>query len=128
MRQVHARPKRLRGWVRWTPFLALPFSILFYEAWLQSQLLYHDYETLQLQRELASVNDRIAQCRDAEVSLTTLARLEETAPQLGLVEPEPNQIQEIDVAPTFRVMPRGPAIELARLEPDEGPVAATPGR
>ena len=33
----------LRGWIKWVPVLAIPFSVLFFHAWLNIQILRADY-------------------------------------------------------------------------------------
>jgi hypothetical protein len=82
----------VRNWFRWLPVLLVPFSVLFVETWLHTRILRDDYESYTLQIELRRLQESLKELRGQEASLNRLDRLDEQAPDLGLVEPEPDQI------------------------------------
>ena len=88
----------LRGWTKWLLVLALPFSAFFFDTWLNVEMLNRDYEIAEVNRRLQQLRASLDELRVETASLETMDRIEIQAPDLGLVEPEPSQIQIIYAA------------------------------
>ncbi len=116
-RGAQARPARrvLSGALKWVPVLLIPFSAFFFETWLQLQIFKRDYEAAELSREIRETNQRIDGLEERADELMTLKRITEQAPDLGLVEPEPNQIAVVKVTPGPEVTTDDAFYEMARL-------------
>lgn len=82
----------LRGWWKGLPLLVMPFSMIFGEAWLRTQILNNDYEVNALNQRIRALEGRLESLRDEQVHLVRMERITEKAPDLGLVEPDPGQI------------------------------------
>lgn len=110
------RRARLRGWLRYTPFLVVPFAVLGTEAWLHHTRIQHDYETSTIRREIGQVNARIDELTDEIARLERLDRMQSKVPDLGLVTPAPAQVRVVNLprhgAPRVESRP----VELAQLE------------
>jgi hypothetical protein len=87
----------LRGSIAYLPFLALPAGILLAEAWMHVSILHSDYEVSSLRIELRDVGERIKELQHRQADHEKLANIEEQAPLMGLVMPEPSQIREISI-------------------------------
>ena len=105
----------LRGSLRLLPFLILPFAVLFFETWLHTQTLRNGYETTRLQQEIKATQERLNQLEDRIASLNRMEIIEATAPELGLVEPDPDKVHIIYVEPG-EIGDRHP-FELAQVPP-----------
>ncbi|MCC6488594.1 MAG: hypothetical protein IT364_13945 [Candidatus Hydrogenedentes bacterium] len=95
MRNPYARSARgvLLGTIKWVPVLAIPFSAFFAETWLQLQIFRRDYEAAELSRQIKETGSRIEALEEQADELMTLERIAAQAPDLGLVQPEPSQIE-----------------------------------
>ena len=104
--------------VKWLLFLAAPFSLLFFETWLRLRTVETDYVSGALRaqiRELQKTVDGIEARIDGK---KTMPRLDEKAAALGLVQPEPGQVEIIcaGAAGERKLAPASPAeLEVARL-------------
>lgn len=109
----------VRSWFLWLPVLLVPFSVLFTETWLHTRILRYGYDSSDLQVELRRLEERLKDLRGQEASLNRLDLLDAQAPDLGLVEPEPDQI----------VVIRAPAADsaAAQVPPAVTPPAGTAG-
>lgn len=120
-RQSLERRRRavVRSWFLWLPVLLVPFSVLFTETWLHTRILRYGYDSSDLQVELRRLEERLKDLRGQEASLNRLDLLDAQAPDLGLVEPEPDQI----------VVIRAPAADsaAAQVPPAVTPPAGTAG-
>lgn len=94
MRRSAERKKQasLSGWWKGIPLLVMPFSMIFGEAWLRTQILNNDYEVNALNQRVRGLEGRLETLRDEQVHLVRMERITEKAPDLGLVEPDPGQI------------------------------------
>ncbi len=81
----------LRGWVKWVPVVAIPFSILFFHTWLNIQILRADYVLRELDSEAREWADRLNHTGVAETIHEDPAMLAEQAEQLAFVQPSPGQ-------------------------------------
>lgn len=127
-RGSYPRPARgvLIGAVKWIPVLLVPFSAFFFETWLQLQIFQRDYEAAELSRQIREINARIEGLEERADELMTLDRITEQAPDLGLVQPEPSQIEVVRVMPGSEYHIEENFFEIARLpvsEPTEPPPA-----
>lgn len=82
-------------WAKWSPFVLLPFSVLFIEAFLHTQILFNGYEINDLNKEIKVLTRSFEALRAEEANLETMDRIKAKAPELGLVKPEPGQIRVI---------------------------------
>lgn len=121
-RGTHPRPARrvLFGAVKWIPVLLVPFSAFFFETWLQLQIFERDYEAAELNRQIREINARIVGLEERADELVTLKKITEQAPDLGLVQPEPNQIEVVRIMPVSKKPPEEPFFEVARLPEPQG--------
>jgi hypothetical protein len=81
--------------VKWLPVLAFPFSVFFFEAWLQIQVFARDYESAVLKRKMREISSQINKLQEAVDELQTLKRISAKAPDLGLEPIQPGQIEVI---------------------------------
>ena len=91
-RRMHKK-KSLRVAFRYLPFLILPFSVLFFETWLHMESLNNGYKYADIEREKRETIARIDELEDRIISLNALSLIDANAPNLGLVEPNPNQLE-----------------------------------
>ena len=117
---AHARATRkrarLRGWLRYTPFLAVPFAVLAMETWLHHTRIQDDYETGAIRRELRQVSSRIDELQDDIAQLENLDRMQSQVPDLGLVMPTPTQVRVVNIPRDGLPRTGDQALELAQLE------------
>lgn len=110
------RRARLRGWLRYAPFILVPFAIFAFETWSHYTLIQNDYEMSGIRRELREVSARMEELNDDVARLERLERMQSKAPDLGLVAPTPTQVRVVHLPQ------RGPAslasrgIELAQVD------------
>lgn len=90
----------LRGWVKWVPVVAIPFSILFFHTWLNIQILRADYVLRELDSEAREWADRLNHTGVAETIHEDPAMLAEQAEQLAFVQPSPGQREMVYYDPT----------------------------
>ncbi|MBI4557471.1 MAG: hypothetical protein HY706_07810 [Candidatus Hydrogenedentes bacterium] len=114
---TRARPQRVRisGWAKWLPVLLLPFSVLFLETWLTTQSLEADYEVGRLNKRVRELREELDALRAEIAKLEAMDRVHAKAPDLGLVEPEPNQIEIIYAPPDSTAPSREPHYTVAQL-------------
>ena len=90
------RPKgAFLGALPWALLLLGPFCVLLFETWVHLQVYAYDYEASELNRYLRETNLRVNALEEQEDRLRTMDRIEAQAPDLNLIEPEPNQIQVV---------------------------------
>ena len=96
MRKARRGPGRtvgLNGVGKWLLVLSLPFSALFFETWINTQTIENDYEMADINRRLRSLGQALDTFTVETARLEALDRIEVAAPDIGLVEPEPGQIE-----------------------------------
>lgn len=107
MKRQTKRAKRhaLYGWVKWFPVLALIFTILFIDAWLNIQKRKCDYILGSLNADLRTLNaesDKIGAQAALNRNLDDLAKVQE---ELGMIAPVSGQIETIEYIPgTWQAM------------------------
>ena len=104
-----------RGWWKWTPVLAVWFSVLFFDAWLNHARLANDYQYFNLLQEHRKLAAELRAIQVDQASLEALDRLDLQAEALGLGEPRPEQIQTISYTPVAETVSREDPFMLARL-------------
>jgi len=72
------------------PMLALAF-----DTWLNTEMLRNDYEIALINARIKTLSDTLDELRVEEARLQTFDRIEIEAPDLGLINPQPDQIQVI---------------------------------
>lgn len=102
-RGKRSRTGSLKGWWKAMPFIALPFSVMFSEAWLQTQVLTLQYQANELTQEIRDVEGSVDSLQDKRHNLVRIDRINAKAPDLGLGVPNPGQIEAI-------LDPEGPAL------------------
>ena len=95
----------VREWFRWIPVLLLPFSALFFDTWLNTEILKRDFRMANLNAELRRLRETLDMYRVHEAQLENLDRIEFEAPDLGLVPAEPRQIQVIHYVESVDIQP-----------------------
>ncbi len=112
----------LTSWLKWSPILAIAFSLLFFDTWLNVQARLNDYEIAELNDRIMELEKRLYELKVDEARLAAMNRIDARAPELGLVEPGPSQVRLVyHVHPSKG--PAGPSIpsyELADLAHSPG--------
>ena len=123
MPRYRYRKATLAGWWKVLPLIGLPFGALFFEAWVQTHILKDQYEINQLSGEVRALETSLATLRHEHTYLVRMERMEAKAPDLGLVLPNPGQIEEIASADAVRA-----PFTLAKAAPEltEPPALAEP--
>ncbi len=107
----------LRGWVKWVPVVAIPFSILFFHTWLNIQILRADYVLRELDSEAREWADRLNHTGVAETIHEDPAMLAEQAEQLAFVQPSPGQREMVYYDPSVPlVAPEDENFAVAQLD------------
>jgi len=93
------------GAVKWAPFLMLLFFVLFLETWLHTQTLRNGYEVNRINAAIQEVEAHVDQLKSEVATLKRMERIDAEAPNLGLVEPGPNQIVRIHAWRGYETLP-----------------------
>jgi hypothetical protein len=121
-----------KGSLKWCVLLGILFAAFFSETWLQLQVYRNDYRSANLNREIKQIVQRIGLLQDKADELVTMERLNAKAPDLGLVQPNPQQIQVVFPPPAHQpgLTPQAPSYTIASLETEtptrRGPFGAPP--
>lgn len=91
------RRTTLRGWMKWLPFLLLPFAVLYGETWTRAQTVNYDYEASELWGKIEAVKVTIHELRGKVNWLERKDRSRTQAETLELVEPNVGQVRELYV-------------------------------
>ncbi len=87
----------LYGWLKWTPVLAMVFSALFVDTWLNTQMRADDYRLGQLNVRLRELRNTMSELRVQESRLEKQDRLVGKAQALALKTPDPSQVVVLQV-------------------------------
>ncbi|MBP8128986.1 MAG: hypothetical protein KA184_05350 [Candidatus Hydrogenedentes bacterium] len=132
MRDKRARHATLYGWVRWAPLFIAPFASAFYEVWLNTQIWRSDYQILEATTEIGRVKERLRDLYVEQARWLAIEKLQNRAPDLGLVEPQPDQVATILVDPLEEALyEKPPKLEIASSSssaPDAPAAPALPAR
>jgi len=82
----------LYGWIKWMPVLAFPFSLMFFDAWLNIETRNNDYAVGRLSSQVRTLTSELEHVRVLRAQQENLGDLGAKAPNIGLVEPNPNQV------------------------------------
>jgi hypothetical protein len=113
MRKPASR-KALYGWLFFTPPVFVIISVLACEAYLNIETRKNDYEVSKLKQQADTLNDALAKLRGSSAASQQLQKLQEQALAMGLRDPEPWQIERVDMAAPL--LPAS-AFEIARVIP-----------
>lgn len=94
IQHVHRRAS-LKGWWWWLLAMLPMLLVVFVDTWINTGNLHNDYEMAQVNKQLKELHETLDALKVEEASLRKLERIEIEAPDLGLVEPQPDQIQVI---------------------------------
>jgi hypothetical protein len=81
--------------VKWLLFLAAPFSLLFFETWLRLRTVETDYVSGALRVQIRDLHKSVDGLEARIDGKKTMPRLDKTAANLGLIQPEPGQVETI---------------------------------
>lgn len=118
--------RALWGWIKWAPVVAIPFSVLFFHAWLNVQILRADYVLRELSSKARELDDQLAHTDVAGSIHEAPEILAERAELLDFVPPGPGQREAIPYDPAvLDRFPEDSVFEMARLDgaPDTAPAA-----
>jgi hypothetical protein len=119
MHRMSAKKQRriLRGWWKWVPVLAIPFSILFFHAWINLQILRADYVLRELNAEARKLADSLNNTGIKETLHEDPEVLAERAVLLEFVPLQPGQREHILYQPApRRLHPEDAAFTMARRD------------
>ncbi len=85
------------GWLRYVPFLALPFSVFFAEIWFHTNQIENDYQFNGIEREVRALEEEISAFNTELAELEGVRRMAAEAASLGLVEPRASQFHLVRV-------------------------------
>lgn len=106
------------SWLRYLPFLILPFAVLFTEIWFQTKQIENDYRLNTIESAVNALEEEIAAFNTELAELGGVRRMAAEAASLGLVEPRVSQFHivrvEEDPAGADPVLPGHP-YDLAAL-------------
>lgn len=118
-----AMRRALYGWI----FFALPvgciIGVLAFEAWINIEERRNDYEIAELKATAIRLNDALEKLRSKSAATQQLHKLHERALELGLREPEPWQIERVELVGPVR---QSSEFSLARVIPDPPMIPARP--
>jgi len=84
-------------WLRYVPFLLLPFSVFFAEIWIQTKHIENDYQLNTIKGEVNALEEEIAAFNTELAELEGVRRMAAEAASLGLVEPRVSQFHTVRV-------------------------------
>jgi len=119
MRAMSRRVRRqvMYGWIKWVPVLFVIFSVLYVDAWLNTETRNNDYELAKSSTRIREIQESINAMRAEEAYLEGIKRLALLASEIGMVEPQPEQIQVVRYTTSDRrVVADDVPMALARLE------------
>ena len=87
------RQRLFPEWTKWLLVILIPFSALCFDTWLNTQMLKRDYELSEISRRERELHQILDGVSDEKATLETMAHSEITAPDVGLINPQPGQIQ-----------------------------------
>ena len=122
MRRISRIERRslLTGWIKWALLPAIPFSIFFFDAWLNVQVRYKDYELSQLNAARRELNVELDNVRASEARISGVEHLTEMAERLQLASPGSQQFKTVAYQETVR---RIPVMNLAQeVAPSSHPI------
>lgn len=99
------RRSLLTGWIKWALLPAIPFCVLFFDAWLNVQVRYKDYELSQLNEQRRKLDTELDMVRAQEASLIGVEQLTEKATQLEMASPNPQQFKTVSCPAVTRRIP-----------------------
>ena len=92
----------------WLPSVAVVFGVLLFEAYTHLSIYAYGYQEGRLKSEVKAVTARIEELKAREAESAPLEKMEERAPDLGLVNREPGQLHEVNPhAPQAPLSPEG---------------------
>lgn len=89
---THTRAS-LRGWGKWLFVIACPFSVMFYESWLNTQIRVSDYALADLGRQKRELSRTLDSLRAESARLEAVEDVNAKAMDFGLVAPRHEQIE-----------------------------------
>lgn len=107
MRRISRIERRslVTGWIKWALLPAIPFSVFFFDAWLNIQVRHKDYELSQLNEVRRQLNEELDTVHAKEARLSGVEHLTEMASQLDLLPPSPQQFRSVSFPETSRRIP-----------------------
>lgn len=94
-RERKRRRRSLWGWIKWAPALGVVFPVLFLDVWLNIETRRNDYAFHDLNASIREAQKAIKDLKRDRAGLEQLDELAMAAPDLGLAEPEPDQIHTL---------------------------------
>ena len=122
---VRKQRRMLRGWIKWVPVIAIPFSVLFTHTWLNIQILRADYVLRETDKEVKKLQEELRYAGVVQTVKQDPDILAAQAARLGFVPPKPGQRELIDYNPA-KLMSQSPDDGFAvarRASDNNAPVA-----
>ena len=110
MRRMNRIERReiLNSWIKWALLPIIFFSVLFFDAWLNIQIRYKDYELSRLSAERRALDAELDMTRAWEARLSGIEHLTVMAEALRLSPPTTQQFEAVAYRETPRRMPVTP--------------------
>ena len=107
MRRISRIERRslLTGWIKWALLPAIPFSVFFFDAWLNVQVRNKDYELSQLNAVRRELNLELDSVHSKEARISGVEHLSEMAGILQLASPGPQQFKTVSYQESSRQIP-----------------------
>lgn len=97
MKERRLRRASLYGWMLFIPVFAPPFYVVYCEITLNTRTVNHDYEAIEINREIRELQSMLSDLGVEQARLENVEQLENKAPDLGLVEAAPSQLDTVYV-------------------------------
>lgn len=97
MKERRLRRASLYGWTLFIPVFAPVFYVVYCEISLNTQTTNNDYEAIEINREIRELQTALSDLGVEQARLENVERLEDKAPDLGLVEAAPSQLDTVYV-------------------------------
>ena len=110
------RREAYHSWIKWLPVVAIPFFVLFFEAWLNNETWENDLAYGKLMDEFEQLSAESRAIETQAAGLESLTRLHQHAADLGLVEPEPKQIEVVRYQSGFALTPTAMAAQASESD------------
>lgn len=100
-----AQKRAFWGWAWWAPQVLFAVGTLGFHAWTSVQIRSNDYETAQFRRTMESLNADMREVKVQMAEREELGALRNTAEELGLQAPRPDQIIRLAFNPAAYYAP-----------------------
>jgi len=104
----------MRAMLKWIPILAMPFSVLFFDTYINVKVRINDYRMFSINKQRRALEQESCTLEAERAWHGSMSLIGERAPNLGLVEPNPSQIQVVHYKPERNAASESHSYDIAR--------------